>query len=59
MEAEDNVIPQIKTDVSNNQLNINLNRNTVILTKPIKYYLNVKNLSSVVINGLDKSNRVA
>ncbi len=51
VEAEDNVIPQIKTSVSDNQLNINLDRGIVTPTKPVTYYLTVKDLSSVTING--------
>ena len=51
VEAEDNVMPQIKTQVSNNQLNININRANVIPTKSVKYYLTVKNISSINING--------
>ncbi len=51
VEAEDNVIPNINTDVSNNQLNINLKNNTVIPTKAIKYHLTVRDLNSIQIDG--------
>jgi hypothetical protein len=54
IEAEDNIINNIKSDVNNNQLNINSALQTVLPTKPINYYLTVKNLSSITISGAGK-----
>lgn len=54
VEAEDNVAPNIKTQVSNNQLQISFDKNLIVPTKPINYYLTVKNLSSIDISGAGK-----
>ena len=51
VEAEDNVLPDIKTNVNNNVLTIGFGNHTVIPTKPIKYYLTVKNLNSISYSG--------
>jgi len=50
IEAEDNIGPKITTEVSNNQLSINQN-GIPIPTKPIKYYLTVKDLNQIQIDG--------
>jgi hypothetical protein len=56
IEAEDNIIPQIKTEVRNGTLTIGFNRtkwqDQVTPTKPIKFILSVKDLSSVESTGL-------
>jgi hypothetical protein len=54
VEAEDNVITNIKTEVNNNQLNINSEQKMLVPTKPINYYLTVKNISSIDISGAGK-----
>ena len=51
VEAEDNVISHINTDVKNNNLNISFQGNMPVPTKPIKYYLTVKDLKSIDIEG--------
>ncbi len=48
IEAEDNVIPHIKTEVQNGTLNISFDNKTIIPTKPVKFNLTMKN-----IHGLD------
>ena len=50
VEAEDNLMQYIKTNVSSNVLNIRIN-NPVVPTKPIKYYLTVKDLNSITYAG--------
>ena len=50
VEAEDNIGPKITTTVSNNELILNQN-NTPIPTKPIKYYLTVKDLNRIQVDG--------
>ena len=50
IEAEDNIMQYIKTDVSNNVLNIRIT-NPVVPTKPIMYYLTVKDLNSISYSG--------
>lgn len=50
VEAEDNIGPNITTSVSNNQLSIS-QINTPTPTKPVKYYLTVKDLNSIQIDG--------
>jgi hypothetical protein len=54
IEAEDNIIPEIKTTVNNNDLTISFGNRTVIPTKPIKYYLTVKDLNSISYSGSGK-----
>lgn len=51
IEAEDNVAPKIKTSVNDNKLSINFDPNTPVATKPINYYLTVKDLNLVEIAG--------
>jgi len=51
IEAEDNVLPNIKTSVNNNVLNIDRVNYTVVPTKTVKYYLTVKNLNSITYSG--------
>ena len=51
IEAEDNVLPNIKTSVTNNVLNIRHSNYTVVPTKPVKYYLTVKDLNSITYSG--------
>ncbi|MCZ3367003.1 MULTISPECIES: head GIN domain-containing protein [Methanobacterium] len=50
VEAEDNIMQYITTNVSNNVLNIRIT-NPVVPTKPIKYYLTVKDLNSISYSG--------
>ena len=51
VEAEDNLMQYLKTDVSNGELTIK-NRDLINLnnTKPIRYFLTVKNLDSISIS---------
>ena len=53
IEAENNVIPNIKTTVSNGRLTIDqgLGQTTVMPTKPVNVYVTVKDLSSVDSSG--------
>lgn len=56
IEAEDNIVPQIKTDVRNGTLRIGFNRDKwqdwVAPTKPIKFILSVKDLTTIESSGL-------
>lgn len=45
VESDDNLMPYIKTNVSNNTLKIY--NNPILPTKPIKYYLTVKDINSI------------
>lgn len=56
IEAEDTIIPHIKTSVSNNKLQISYNNNSPVPTKPVKFHLTVKNISSIEISGAGKLN---
>ena len=52
IEAEDNIMPKIKTSVENNRLTIGFEDATNISpTKPIKYDLSVKDLAAVELAG--------
>ena len=50
LEAEDNIIPLIKTDVSGNQLNIRLDSVSLGIVKPINCYVTVKDLKGLRIS---------
>ncbi len=58
IEAEDNVLPKIETRVRGNTLEIGFGdrdwSNIIQPTKPIKYFLTVKNIDSVSISGAGK-----
>jgi predicted small secreted protein len=51
IEAEDNVIPEIKTEVEGNRLTIETGNNMPIPTQPITYELTVKDLSDLELAG--------
>ena len=52
IEAEDNIIPKIKTEVKDNRLTIGIEPNTSIqATKPITYKLTVKDLNALELSG--------
>jgi hypothetical protein len=57
IEAEENLIPLISTEVRGNTLTIGTERNQNLLpTEPIRYYLTVPSLESVSISGLSNVN---
>ena len=49
--AEDNVMPNIQTNVDNKNLIIKFVNHTVVPTKPIIYYLTVKDINSITYSG--------
>jgi hypothetical protein len=55
IEAEDNILPQLTSEVRNNTLYIDFKnqnwRNSIHPTKPIKFYVTYKNLNGVSISG--------
>ena len=51
IEAEDNVLPHIQTDVRNNRLTIETDHTTPTPTSPINYELTVKDLSVLELRG--------
>jgi hypothetical protein len=53
IEAEDNILPLIESDVRGGTLNLDFKPNigSVSPTKPIKYYLSVKNLNAIDLSG--------
>jgi len=54
IEAEDNLMPYIKTSVNNNKLSISLERGMPIPTKPVIFHLTVKDLNTIDISGSGK-----
>lgn len=54
IEAEDNLMPYIKTSVNNNKLNINIERGMPVPTKPILFHLTVKDLNTIETSGSGK-----
>jgi hypothetical protein len=60
IEAEDNVIPHIKTEVQNGTLLISFDRKTVIPTKPVKFNLTMRNIHGLNTKGASniKSDRI-
>jgi len=52
IEAEDNIIPKLKTEVKDNRLDLGIEPNTSIqATKPINYKLTVKDLNALELSG--------
>jgi Putative auto-transporter adhesin, head GIN domain len=52
VEAEEDVLPKIRTEVENSRLRIGLGTNSIInTTKPINYELSVKDLSALKVSG--------
>jgi hypothetical protein len=51
IEAEDNIIPHIASSVTGNRLSVTWDNTTPSPTKPVKYYLTVKDLSSITLSG--------
>jgi hypothetical protein len=60
IEAEDNLIPRITTEVRGSVLHIGFKRNaflgTIFPSKPIKFYITVKDLTNLEINGAGRVN---
>ncbi len=56
VEADDNIISNIKTNVNNNKLTISFDNNMPMPTKPVKIYVTVKDLNSINISGSGKIN---
>lgn len=54
IEAEDNIIPYIKTTIKDNMLKISYDVSTPTPIKPVKFHLTVKNISSIDISGAGK-----
>ena len=51
VQAEDNLVPYIKTEVRGGTLNIQAERNRNFqFTRPVEFYLTVKNLNSIMIS---------
>jgi len=51
IEAEDNIIPHIVSSVKGNRLSVTWDNTSPSPTKPVKYYLTVKDLSSITLSG--------
>ena len=51
IEAEDNIIPHIVSSVKGNRLSVAWDNTSPSPTKPVKYYLTVKDLSSITLSG--------
>jgi Putative auto-transporter adhesin, head GIN domain len=54
IEAEDNIIPHIQSNVNGNKLSLSYDTNTPTPTKTVKFDLTVKDLSSISISGAGK-----
>ena len=52
IEAEDNVIPHIVTQVSNGTLNIGFDKKTIVPTKTIKFNLTMRDIHGLESNGV-------
>jgi hypothetical protein len=61
IEAEDNVIPFIRTNVRNGILEIGFDRKSIIPTKPIKFRLTMRSVRGLDTNGVSniQSNEIA
>ncbi len=59
IEAEDNIIPSLKTEVENNRLAIGVEDNTAVrTTKPINYELTVKDRDALILSGSGNTDAV-
>ena len=56
VEADDNIMPNIKTNVNNNKLTISFDNNMPMPTHTVKIYVTVKDLNSINISGSGKIN---
>jgi hypothetical protein len=54
IEAEDNIIPHIVTSVTGNKLAVSYDNTTPSPTRPVKYHLTLKDLSSITLSGAVK-----
>jgi hypothetical protein len=54
IEAEDNIIPHIVSSVKGNMLTVSYDNTTPSPTRPVKYHLTVKDLSSMTLSGAVK-----
>lgn len=54
IEAEDNILPHIQSKVEGNKLIISYDTNTPTPTKDVKFYLTVKDMTSIGISGAGK-----
>lgn len=54
IEAEDNILPHIQSKVDGNRLSISYDTNTPTPTKDVKFYLTVKDMTSISISGAGK-----
>jgi hypothetical protein len=54
IEAEDNIIPHIVSSVKGNMLAVSYDNTTPSPTRPVKYHLTVKDLSSIILSGAVK-----
>jgi hypothetical protein len=54
IEAEDNIIPHIISGVVGNKLVVSYDNTTPSPTRPVKYHLSVKDLSSITLSGAVK-----
>jgi hypothetical protein len=54
IEAEDNIIPHIQSNVNGKKLSLSYDTNTPTPSKTVKFYVTVKDLSSISISGAGK-----
>jgi hypothetical protein len=56
IEADDNIMPYIKTSVNNNKLTINFENNMPMPTQSVKIHVTVKDINSINVSGSGKIN---
>lgn len=54
IQADDNLMPYIKTNVNNDKLTINFNNSLPLPSQSVKIYLTVKNISTITTSGSGK-----
>jgi hypothetical protein len=54
IEAEDNIIPHIVSSVKGNMLNVSYDNTTPSPTRPVKFHLTLKDLSTITLSGAVK-----
>ncbi|MDP3066115.1 MAG: head GIN domain-containing protein [Methanobacteriaceae archaeon] len=54
IQAEDNIVPHIRSNVNVNKLDLSYDTNTPTPTKDVKFYLTVKDLNTISLSGAGK-----
>lgn len=54
IQAEDNIVPHIQSNIDGNKLDLSYDTNTPTPTKDVKFYLTVKDINTISVSGAGK-----